>query len=168
MQALYLVSVWLHVIAAITWIGGMLFLVAVLVPLLRQPAMRERAMELFHALGVRFRLVGWISLGTLVVTGLFNLHHRGIGLDSIFTGRAFAGAWGHALAGKLCLVAVILVSSLIHDFHVGPKATRLAREGASPEQRERLRRAASWMGRITLLLALAVVAVAVVLVRGMP
>ena len=168
MHTLYLVSVWLHIIAAMTWIGGMLFLVTVLVPLLRQPSMRDRAMELFHVLGVRFRLVGWIALGTLVATGIFNVLHRGFTLGQLFSGEAFTGPWGHTLAGKLLLVLLIVVSSVVHDLYVGPKATKLGREGAPAKQRERLRRTASWMGRVTLLMALAVVALAVVLVRGMP
>jgi len=168
MHTLYLVSVWLHIIAAMTWIGGMLFLVTVIVPMLRQPSMRDRAMELFHLLGVRFRRVGWIAISLLIVTGVFNLLHRGYQLDQILSGAVFAGAWGHLLAGKLLLVALIVVSSALHDFYVGPTATRLAREGGSPERRERLRRLASWMGRTTLLLALAVVALAVTLVRGTP
>ncbi len=168
MHTLYLLSVWLHVIAAMTWIGGMLFLVTVIVPMLRQPEMRERAMELFHVLGVRFRRVGWIALLVLVVTGTFNVVHRGYSLGQIFTGEAFAGSWGHALGAKLLFVALILVSSALHDFYIGPLATRLAREGAPVERRERLRRIASWMGRSTLLLALLVVGLAVMLVRGMP
>ncbi|MBX3263981.1 MAG: DUF4149 domain-containing protein [Labilithrix sp.] len=168
MHVLYLVSVWLHIVAAMTWIGGMLFLVTVLVPLLRRPATRARAMELFHLLAVRFRTVGWIALVTLVVTGTFNVLHRGFTLGQLLTGEAFAGTWGHALGGKLVLVALILASSAAHDFYVGPKATRLAEEDAPAEERERLRRVASWMGRVTLLLALGVVAVAVTLVRGAP
>ncbi|HVJ89582.1 MAG TPA: DUF4149 domain-containing protein [Labilithrix sp.] len=168
MHALYLFSVWLHIIAAMTWIGGMLFLVTVIVPMLRQPSMRDRAMELFHMLGVRFRRVGWIAIFSLLVTGVFNLLRRGYELHQVWTGAVFAGTWGHLLAGKLLLVALIVISSALHDFYVGPTATRLAREGASPERRERLRRLASWMGRTTLLLALAVVAIAVMLVRGTP
>ncbi len=168
MHTVYLVSVWLHIIAAMTWIGGMLFLVTVLVPLLRKPAMRERALELFHVVGVRFRVVGWIALGTLALTGVVNVLHRGFTLGQLFTGDAFVGPWGHALLGKLLLVGIIVVSSLVHDFYIGPKATKLGREGAPPAERERLRRTASWMGRMTLLLALAVVAIAVVLVRGAP
>ncbi len=168
MHTLYLVSVWLHIIAAVTWIGGMLFLVTVMVPLLRKPGMRDRAMELFHVTGVRFRLVGWIALSTLVLTGIFNILHRGFTLGQLFSGEAFSGAWGHALGGKLFLVGLILASSLVHDFYVGPTATRLAQEGASAERREPFRRAASWLGRVTLLLALGVVAIAVTLVRGLP
>lgn len=168
MRILYLVSVWLHILAAMMWIGGMLFLVIVIVPLLRKPSMRSQAMELFHVLGVRFRLVGWVALTTLVVTGIVNILQRGFTLGQLFTGRAFAGSWGHALALKLTFVLLIVLSSIIHDFYVGPKATRLAREGAPADQRERLRRTASWMGRMTLLLALTVVAIAVTLVRGAP
>jgi len=168
MHSLYLLSVWLHVIAAMTWIGGMLFLVTVIVPMLRQPEMRGRAMELFHLLGVRFRRVGWIALLVLVVTGTFNVMHRGYSLGQIFTGEVFAGPWGHTLGAKLLFVALILVSSALHDFYIGPMATQLAREGAPVERRERLRRVASWMGRSTLLLALLVVGLAVMLVRGMP
>jgi uncharacterized membrane protein len=166
MRTVYLVSVWLHIVAATAWIGGMLFLVLVLVPLLRRPSTREHATELFHAIGIQFRRVGWIALGTLVVTGVVNLLGRGYSSADVFTGRVFEGPWGARLAEKVGLVVLILVSGVVHDFFVGPKAVRLARErDARGEERERYRRAASWMGRATLLLALAVVALAVTLVR---
>ncbi len=165
MRTLYLLSVWLHIVAAMTWLGGMLFLVTVLVPMLRRPSMRERALELFHEIGVRFRLVGWIALVTLVITGVMNVLFRGFSLHQLLTGEVFASPWGRTLAYKLALVTLILVSGAVHDFYVGPTATRLAREGAAPERRERFRRAASLMGRGTLALALAVVALALTLVR---
>jgi uncharacterized membrane protein len=162
---LYLASVWLHIIAAMAWIGGMLFLVTVLVPMLRTPALRPRAAELFTEMGARFRRVGWIALTTLVATGVFNVMSRGYRFGQLLDGEAFAGPWGHVLAAKLSLVALIAVLSALHDFWLGPMATRLARENAPPETRERFRRIASMMGRGTLLLALVVVALAVTLVR---
>ena len=116
MRALYLASVWLHIVAAMTRIGGMLFLVTVLVPMLRVPAMRPRAAELFHAIGTRFRVVGWVALLAILATGVFNVTARGYRIGQLFDGEAFAGAWGHALAAKLALVAVIVVISLLHDF----------------------------------------------------
>lgn len=166
MHTLYLVSVWLHILAAMTWLGGMLFLVTVLVPMLRRPEMRARAVEMFHAIGVRFRLVGWIALATLVVTGVLNVMFRGYRLSDLFDGTAYAGPWGHTLAAKLAFVALVLTFGAVHDFWLGPAATRLARENAPPEQRERYRRGASLLGRASLLLALVIVALAVKLVRG--
>lgn len=166
MHTAYLISVWLHIIAAMTWIGGMLFLVTVLVPMLRSAEMRPKAAELFHVIGVRFRVVGWVALTTLIITGTFNITIRGYTLGQIVSLDVFAGPWGKTLAHKLGCVGLILILSGLHDFWLGPKATRLARGGAAPEERERFRRVASLMGRATLLLALAVVAFAVALVRG--
>jgi len=165
MRALYLFSVWLHIVAAVAWVGGMVFLVAVLVPLLRTPAMRPQAAALFHAVGTRFRPVGWIALTTLVVTGVFNVTMRGYSVGQLLNGEAFVGRWGATLALKLSFVAVIVAMSAVHDFWLGPRATRLAAESAPPEVRETWRRVASWMGRTTFLLSLAVLALAVTLVR---
>ena len=165
MRSLYLVSVWLHIMSAITWVGGMIFLVAVLVPLLRTPGLRAQAAELFHSVGTRFRTVGWLAITTLVVTGVFNVTARGYRLEQLLDGEAFAGRWGHTLALKLSLVATLVLMSGIHDFWLGPRATQLARGNAPPEQREKWRRIASFLGRAAFVLALAIVALAVTLVR---
>ena len=100
----------LHVLAAIAWIGGMLFVALVLVPVVRtqaDPALRAR---LFHDVGVRFRAVGWAALLVLLATGLANLWLR----PYLFTLTRFQ--W------KLGLVVVALVLSAIHDFVLGPRA----------------------------------------------
>jgi len=166
MQTLYLVSVWLHILAAATWLGGMVFLVTVLVPMLRNPDTRAQASLLFHQLGLRFRRVGWIALTTLVVTGVFNVLHRGYRLEQFFTGELYQGRFGHILAIKLVFVGVVLTLGVVHDFWIGPEATRLAQSAdAQPSERERWRRMASVMGRTTFALALAIVALAVSLVR---
>lgn len=165
MRVLYLASVYLHVLAAISWIGGMVFLVAVLAPILRNPATRVHAVPIFHAFGARFRLLGWTALVTLVVTGAFNVFVRGFGLSDWLSGRVFAGEWGRALLYKLSFVTVILIVSVVHDFWIGPYAMRVATERPDSPEREKYRKLASWMGRATFVLALVVVAFAVQLVR---
>lgn len=162
MRVLYLVSVWLHILSATAWIGGMIFLVAVVVPLLRSPLLKERATELLLVSGRRFRTVAWFALGTLVATGVFNVLYRGYSFGQFFTGEVFEGSWGRTLAYKLALVTVILVISAIHDFYIGIAATTDPDLG----RREKFRRAASLIGRANFLLALVVVALAVTLVRG--
>jgi uncharacterized membrane protein len=168
MRTLYLLCVGLHVLAATTWIGGMAFLVFVLVPILRRSdAAPEARVRLLRELLLRFRTIAWVALATLVATGAGNLWFRGVRPEDFFTGRTFAltGDWGVHLAEKLALVALILVVSCVHDFWIGPRAQRLARESPASQVRERFRRAASWAGRLNFVLALVVLLLALQLVR---
>lgn len=168
MRLLYLFFVWLHILAAATWIGGMLFLALVVIPVTRQPEYRGAAVGLIRQTGRRFRWVGWVCLGLLVLSGLFNLAYRGYVLTDLWTGRLWQGPFGQALGIKLFLVALILLSSALHDFLIGPRTMAAWQAQPNSPDAQRLRRQASWMGRINLLLALAVIALAVSLVRGWP
>jgi copper resistance protein D len=167
MQALYLLSVWLHILAAITWIGGTFFIVLVVVPWLRRGG-RERAGAFLRETGTRFRAVGWTCFAILVATGTFNLWARGVRLRDFARAEWLSSPFGRAVLWKLGLFGVVLVVSAIHDFAVGPRATAvMERDPLSPEV-EPLRRRASLLGRGNAMLALALVAVGVVLVRGWP
>ncbi len=168
MRILYLVSVWLHILAATVWVGGMAFFMLVLVPLMRSKAVGANAGLLIHWIGVRFRSVGWASLGVLVVTGGFNLYARGVRWADLHSGDFWHSDFGETLAVKLAIVATILVISAVHDFKVGPLATRLLREQPDSAQAQRYRNLARAIGRINVVLALAAVALGVVLVRGLP
>jgi copper resistance protein D len=165
-RTLYLLSVSLHLAAAALWAGGMLFLVFVLVPLLRTPALRGSAVELLTAIGVRFRGVGWASLLVLVVTGFVNAALRAPNPGALAEAAWWATPFGRLLGHKLALVGVILFLSAVHDFGVGPRASALLAGEPGSARALRWRRAASWMGRLNLLLALAVIAMAAALVRG--
>jgi uncharacterized membrane protein len=163
MQALYIVSVWLHVIAATAWLGGMLFLSVVLVPALSGHPQRG---ALILVAARRFRSVGWISLGVLLATGLVNLHHRGLLSAELFDAAFVTSSYGSTVALKLLFVALTLLLSATHDFCVGPKAAAAMRAAPDAVSTQRLRKTASYMGRLNLLLALIIVAFAVTLVRG--
>lgn len=54
--------------------------------------------------------------------------------------------------------------SAFHDFYLGPRAARLLK--ADDPGAESMRRVASYAGRVTLLLSLIILALAVLLVRG--
>jgi hypothetical protein len=84
----------------------------------------------------------------------------------MWSGQVFAGDFGHTLAVKLLLVGVILTISVVHDFFIGPQATAIGQTAPGSPEAIRLRRRASWIGRLNLLLSLAVIALAVKLVRG--
>ena len=136
-MTLTLVVRFLHVAAALTWVGGMLFVALVLVPVMRreEPPLRRR---LVHAAGVRFRAVGWISIGLLIVTGLANVWLR----PELMTLTRF---WV-----KIALVAVAILLGAVHDFLLGPRAGR-------PDAPSSMRPAASWLARANVLLVLAIV-----------
>jgi uncharacterized membrane protein len=165
MSPLYLASVTVHVLAALLWLGGMFFLAIVGAPVLRAvepPALRQ---QLFERLGRRFRTVGWWAIGVLVATGVVNLHYRGwLHWDGVLASPAF---WrtgvGQALAWKLAAVTAMLVTSLLHDLVLGPRASRVAPGSpAAPG----LRRRAALLARGNALLGVVVVVAAVRLARG--
>ena len=166
MKGLYLLSVWLHILSAVIWIGGTIFLVLVLVPAIRRPEYREVAANLIQETGARFRRISWICLGLLVLSGTFNLASRGFGWADLWSGRLWQGSFGRTLGIKLLLVATILVLSALHDFVIGPRARMLWQTNPGAPETLRLRRQAGWVGRMNLLLALIVVALGVMLVRG--
>jgi hypothetical protein len=104
----------------------------------------------------------------LLLSGTFNLAYRGFGWTDFWSGQLWQGSFGRLLGAKLLLVAVILVASTVHDFSIGPRATSVLQQDPTSTEAVRLRRQATWLGRLNMLLALVVVALGVMLVRGWP
>ena len=164
MSPSYLASVLVHILAAFVWVGGMLFLGVVGAPVLRRVEPAALRQRLFQQLGLRFRAVGWGAIAVLIVTGVINLHYRGWLRASVLGAPAFwRTGLGHALAGKLLGVTLMIVLSAVHDFAIGP-AAGLA-EAGSPRALA-MRRRAALLARVNALVAILVVAAAVLLVRG--
>ena len=85
---IFTIALWLHLVAAVIWVGGMLFLVAVLRPAVMGTqkescgSLQERA-ELFRQIHSRFRAIIGVMIALLIITGLINL--------SRYTPAIFAG-----------------------------------------------------------------------------
>jgi uncharacterized membrane protein len=90
----------LHVLGAIVWIGGMLFIALVLVPVVRRLEPLERA-RLVQAIGLRFRTVGWIVVHDFVL----GPRAGAPGADPRLRGRA---SW-LARANVLVVLAVVVL-----------------------------------------------------------
>lgn len=168
MKVFYLTSVFVHILAAIVWIGGMFFLALVAVPVIKKPALNKISAVLFQQTGIRFRIVGWICLILFLITGLFNLFYRLQDWQALVSARFWNGVFGETLLIKLILFAIILVMSLIHDFYIGPKATAAWQEDPNSREARKLRKNASWFGRINLILGVAAVYLAIGMIRGWP
>lgn len=168
MRGVYLLSVWLHIMAAIVWVGGTIFLVVVLVPAIRRPEFGGIASALIRFTALRFRWVGWVCFCVFGLTGIVNLAARGIGLQELQDASFWQGSFGRTLAIKLMLVAAILLISAFHDFFLGPRASAAWDSDPTSAETLRLRRQAVQLGRLNLLMGLTAIALGIMLVRGAP
>lgn len=161
----YWISVTLHVLAALLWLGGMFFLGAVGAPALRQVEPASLRQALFHAIGLKARTVGWVSIGILLITGPINLAYKDLWRwDGVFGSSEFwATSMGTSLAIKLACVVTMVVLSAVHDFWLGPRAGLLT---AGSVEATRARVQASYLARITALAGIVLVLAAVRLARG--
>lgn len=166
MNLLLILSVWIHIVAAIVWIGGMLTLVTVIIPITRQPEMVGVGARFLSPIALRFRRIAWWSLLGLVLTGTLNTLLRGIGPVDVLTLDILETAYGRAWAVKVALVGAALLLSYIHDFRVGPRLSVLQRQGPPSEEARVLRRRVLLLARANAILAMAIVLLAVALPRG--
>lgn len=162
-----LLCVWIHVLAAAAWVGSMLFFSTVIVPVLRERGSATTAPGLFRRIGARFRIFGLVCFGALLATGIANLHFLGLSWSDLQRRAFWATGFGHALAWKLALVALVLVATVVHEASSGRllEALEHAPDAAATQA---ARRTASWVGRLVALASLAIVFFAVALVRGLP
>jgi putative copper export protein len=138
-----IIVVWLHVLAAAVWVGGLLYTSHLVVPALVRG---ERA---YLGLLGRARLAAWAALGLLVVTGLDNLRH--VRLDS---------PW---LIAKVLLVMVLFALAAHRDFALVPRATREIAEGVAPPL---ALSGVRWLDRLLIILAAVVLFLGVGIARG--
>lgn len=163
-MSLYHLNVTVHLLAALLWLGGMFFLAAVGAPVLRRLEPPELRSRIFRELGEQFRAVGWGAILVLLVTGVLNLHFRGMLTTAVLADAAFWGTqYGRALAWKLGAVTVMLLVQGAHDFWLGPRASRVV-SGSPAGLRQR--RAAAWLARLNALVGIVLVVAAVRLARG--
>ena len=146
MRGVYLASVYLHILAAMTWVGGMVLFATAVMPYFRNQdaGAREAFLQWF---GGRFRAISWICLAILAVTGGFNLWMRGVRIEDVLRAEWRETAFGHLVLVKLALVVLAITTAALHE---------------RPATGQRAR----WLGRSLLLFGLAIVAVAVMLVRA--
>jgi copper resistance protein D len=130
---------------------------------LRRVEPAELRASLFRQLGEKARTVGWIAIAVLLVTGVLNLHFRGL-LDGDAMGSPafWRTAYGHTLMWKLGAVTVMLIVQAIHDFGFGPAASRAP---AGTARSLELRRRAALLARVNAILGIIVVIAAVYLAR---
>jgi putative copper resistance protein D len=159
--AMTVLLVWLHLLAAISWIGGIIFLSVLLVPVLKREPFASQKALLFRTIAMRFRAVVWGAIAVLLFTGPLLLHQRGIPI-------AHPSGWPMVLVVKLGLVTILFLLTLTHDLIIGPRVGKILQ--LPTERRTRFDHTlvlwSPWIARFSLVLALTVLFAAVLLVRS--
>lgn len=106
---------WLHLMAAILWVGGVMCTALVVQPVLRRQLAPEDRLDVYREIGRRFSLIQWGSWAVLIATGGAKLW----GLRT--TPEVFHGPFGRILAVKLVLILFMAVLSLLHSYRWGPR-----------------------------------------------
>jgi putative copper resistance protein D len=138
-----LAVVFLHVLAVVVWIGGLIYQAHVLLP-----AARRGGANAFAEAAVRGRPVTWVAVAVLVLTGFYNVTQLG-SLDRVMQTGA-----GLALAGKFTLVILAIALAAQRDFAQVPllRAAVASRLDATDPLR-----AIARLDRIVLLLAIIII-----------
>ncbi len=138
-----LVSVWLHLLGIVTWIGGLVYQTHLLVPAAR----RDCAVPVTQMLR-RGRRVTWTAIALVVLTGLYNVTLLGP-LDRVLQSGAAL-----LLALKFMLVLAAVAVAGQRDFAQVPRLARAVAAGDDPRP---ALTAIAWMDRVVLLLAVVIV-----------
>ena len=163
MEIFSLFVLWLHVIAAVTWVGGNLILAMVIVPHFRQHLPPVQRIQLLTQIGKRFEPVVWGCVGILFFTGIVNIFYA----VDITSSVAVSSAFWRTLLIKIGLFFVLVILTALHGMVFGPRLSAAIEEldptleELPPEVkplRAQLSVISSLMGVVSLLILLAAVA----------
>ena len=161
---MYQAIVYIHIVSAVIWLGGMLFLAMVMVPLARRDA--GAGFATLREVARKFVSVAWASMLVLAVTGGYLAWtHWGVRPGTFFGGE---GHFLQFLQMKTGLFVIVILLSLAHDFWLGPMMMdrlEAARASGAPPPAGPARLFVQWAARVNLLLVLGVVALAVWMTR---
>ncbi len=166
---LYILSVVIHILSVVVWLGSAAFLVIAALPFFKKIA-PDQLLSFFEFSEKRLRIIGWSAFLLLLLTGIYSIHYR-FGFSSITQQAFWIDGAGQLLFFKLLLFVVIIGLSFWHDFISGPKTLGIWREFRNgrlecENELSKLRRYASLLGRIIGIIAIAIIVLAVKIVRG--
>ncbi len=150
-------SLWLHLLAAMAWIGGMVLVGVILVPITRGMSDHALRYDLVGKVGVRFKYLAWASMALLLITGLYSALAKILSWDMLL-----GTGYGKTLLLKGALFLLMIALSAIHDFYLGPKVVAMGARAASARESAML----SYLARGNLLVGLVVLYLAVSLRKG--
>ncbi len=118
-EIFWLLIRWIHVIAAVVWVGGNLILAMVIVPYFRQNLPPVQRIKLLSDIGKRFKPIVWGCVLVLFLTGIVNIFYS-FDLSS-FADSVINSTFMRTLLIKLILFIALLILTFLHSIVFAPK-----------------------------------------------
>ena len=154
---------WIHLTSAAIWVGGSLFLGAILAPVLKKMSMSlEERLQMMIIIGRRFNKIAIPALAVLVATGIYNSH-------SILTNSElfYSTNYGNFLLIKILLVIALIITYVIHVRIIRKDVEDQIMSKQLPQEViQKLRRKIIILGEIIVVLSIAILFFAALLNTG--
>lgn len=101
---------WIHLTSAAIWVGGSLFIGAILAPILKTMSYSlEERLQIMIRVGRRFNKIAIPSLIILIGTGIYNSYSFFNNFELLFS-----TSYGNLLTIKIILVMALIITYIIH------------------------------------------------------
>jgi uncharacterized membrane protein len=151
------IVLWIHILAAVAFIGPQIFLVVAAMPALRTIADVKVRAQAARVMTMRFGILGGAALVVLLVTGMINYAHASDEKSLDFK-RYFI-----AMQIKLTLVALVVLMTILHGAVFGRRLQQLQETGASEAEIAATRRWSMLLSMATLAASIAILLFAALL-----
>ncbi len=155
----------MHILTAVTLVGGMLFLTMTLLPVLRGSRDKAASGAIMTATAASFNRVGAVSLVVLIVTGFTNAIFKGFGMG-VFSASFWSATYAHTMGAKLIIALALAGLGLYHGGKSGKQVLAAMENAPDDPDTAGMRRKSSFTGRISLVLSLVAVLLGIVMSRG--
>lgn len=154
---------WAHLIAASIWVGGSIFIGIVLAPLLKTISDSiEGRLSIMIRVGRKFNKIGVPSLIVLIITGIYNSTGFIVNPSMILS-----SSYGIVLLIKIILVILLIITFVVHVRLIRTEVERkIESKQLSGEFLQKLRSKIIMLGRLTVILSLAILLMAALLHSG--
>lgn len=154
---------WAHLVAASIWVGGSIFIGIVLAPLLKTISDSvEGRLSIMIRVGRKFNTIGVPSLIILIITGIYN----SVGVI-VKPSLILSTSYGIILLIKVILVILLIIIFAIHVRLIRTEVERkIESKNLSGDHLQKLRSKIIMLGRLTVILSLAILLMAALLRSG--
>ena len=154
---------WIHLTSAAIWVGGSLFIGAVLAPVLKKMSYSlEERLQLMITVGRRFNKIAIPSLLILIGPGIYNSLPFFSNSELLFS-----SSYGNLLIIKIILVIALIITYVIHVRIIRKEVEdKIISKQFSQKQIQRLRSKIIILGEIIVIISVAVLFIAALLNSG--